>query len=231
MSRETHAFRSGNAGAWPLVIIGLAIFVQSIAAPASAELVSLTTGRTMSVKSHTRVGEQIVLALRQGGEISCQASLVARIDPDEVPIADAATGMTGKSATQAPLDGPFSELIRGAATRYGVDASLVHAVIRAESNYEPRARSRRGARGLMQLMPATLRAYQVHDAYDPRANIEAGTRHLRTLLDRLPLAEALAAYNAGAGAVARHGGVPPFPETRSYIARVLGALDPASSTP
>jgi soluble lytic murein transglycosylase-like protein len=213
------------------MIIGAVMFVQSIAAPASAELVSLTTGRTMSVKSHTRLGEHIVLVLRQGGEISCPASLVARIDPDEVPMADAASGVTGKLATRQGLDGPFSDLIRGAATRYGVDASLVHAVIRAESNYEPRARSRRGARGLMQLMPATLRAYQVRDAYDPRANLDAGTRHLRALLDRLPLAEALAAYNAGAGAVARHGGVPPFPETRSYVARVLGALDPVSSTP
>jgi soluble lytic murein transglycosylase-like protein len=77
----------------------------------------------------------------------------------------------------------------------------------------------------MQLMPETLRAYQVHNAYDPAANIEAGTSHLRSLLDRFPLAEALAAYNAGADAVVRYGGIPPFPETRAYVARILTTLD------
>jgi soluble lytic murein transglycosylase-like protein len=75
--------------------------------------------------------------------------------------------------------------------------------------------------GLMQLMPETARLYSVADPYDPATNIDAGTRHLRTLLDRFDLAHALAAYNAGAGAVERFRGIPPFPETRSYVARVL----------
>jgi soluble lytic murein transglycosylase-like protein len=104
----------------------------------------------------------------------------------------------------------------------------VHAVIRAESNYAPRARSPRGARGLMQLMPETLREYRVHNAFDPTSNIEAGARHLRTLLDRYPLDAALAAYNAGEGAVIRYGGIPPYPETRSYVSRVLGTLGQAA---
>jgi soluble lytic murein transglycosylase-like protein len=77
----------------------------------------------------------------------------------------------------------------------------------------------------MQLMPQTLRSYQVRNAYDPAANIEAGTKYLRALLDRFPLAEALAAYNAGADAVVRYGGVPPFPETRAYVTRILTTLD------
>ena len=76
----------------------------------------------------------------------------------------------------------------------------------------------------MQLMPATLRAYQVRNAYDPADNVEAGTTYLRTLLDRFPLPQALAAYNAGADAVVRYGGVPPFPETRAYVTRILTTL-------
>jgi soluble lytic murein transglycosylase-like protein len=74
-------------------------------------------------------------------------------------------------------------------------------------------------------MPQTLRSYQVRNAYDPAANIEAGAKYLRTLLDRFPLAEALAAYNAGADAVVRYGGIPPFPETRAYVTRILATLD------
>src|SRR4029079_17850702 len=105
-------------------------------------------------------------------------------------------------------------------SRHGLDPNLVHALIRAESNYEPRARSSRGARGLMQLMPATLRTYQVRNAYDPAANVEAGTRYLRTLLDRFPLAQALAAYNAGADAVVRYGGAPPFPHATGHETRI-----------
>jgi soluble lytic murein transglycosylase-like protein len=75
--------------------------------------------------------------------------------------------------------------------------------------------------GLMQLMPATARQYAVRDPYDPAANIDAGTRHLRSLLDRFPLSLALAAYNAGEAAVQRYGGIPPYPETQSYVSRVL----------
>jgi soluble lytic murein transglycosylase-like protein len=77
-------------------------------------------------------------------------------------------------------------------------------------------------------MPDTLHQYQVRNGYDPSANIEAGTRHLRTLLNQFPLAQALAAYNAGVGAVSRHGGIPPFPETQSYVARVLRAFEAAA---
>jgi soluble lytic murein transglycosylase-like protein len=102
-----------------------------------------------------------------------------------------------------------------------VDLRLVHAVIEAESNYQPRARSRTGAKGLMQLMPATARLYAVRDPYDPRTNIEAGVRHLKSLLSRFELGLALAAYNAGEGAVRTYGGLPPFAETRAYVARIL----------
>jgi soluble lytic murein transglycosylase-like protein len=116
---------------------------------------------------------------------------------------------------------PFANLIAASATTHGVDVRLVHAVIEAESNYQPRARSPKGAKGLMQLMPATARQYAVRDPYDPKANIEAGVRHLKDLLSRFDVGLALAAYNAGEATVRRYGGLPPYAETRSYVARIL----------
>ena len=104
---------------------------------------------------------------------------------------------------------------------YGVPRELVHAVIEVESGWQPAAVSPKGAAGIMQLMPATARQYAVRNPYDPITNIEAGTRHLKSLLARFPTAVALAAYNAGDGAVERFGGIPPFAETRRYVARVL----------
>jgi soluble lytic murein transglycosylase-like protein len=113
--------------------------------------------------------------------------------------------------------------ILAAARRYGVPESLITAVIRAESAFNPRAVSPKGARGLMQLMPATASVLGVRDAFDPAENIDGGVRHLRALLERFSsdLALALAAYNAGEQAVLTYGGVPPYPETREYVARVL----------
>lgn len=116
---------------------------------------------------------------------------------------------------------PYAELISTVAKAHEVDARLVHAVIEQESNYQPRARSPKGARGLMQLMPATARMYGVRDYYDPKANLEAGVRHLKGLLSRLDLPVALAAYNAGEGTVQRYGGLPPYPETQSYVRNIL----------
>jgi len=118
----------------------------------------------------------------------------------------------------------YTAIIKTASQSYGVDARLVHAVISAESNYNPNAVSRTGAQGIMQLMPDTARRYGVQNSMDPIENIHAGTRYLRDLLamfkGRLDLA--LAAYNAGENAVLRSGGIPPYAETRSYVPRVLG---------
>ena len=111
-----------------------------------------------------------------------------------------------------------------------MSAELVAAVIEAESEFNPRAVSRQGAQGLMQLMPKTAATLGVDDPFDPRANIEAGVRHLRALMDRfgndLPLV--LAAYNAGEVAVIKHRGVPPYRETRAYVKRILKRLDRAT---
>ena len=117
--------------------------------------------------------------------------------------------------------------VRSAAVRHRVAESLVAAVIAVESEFNPRAISHRGARGLMQLMPRTAAVLGVRDAFDARENVDAGARHLRELLNRfaddVPLA--LAAYNAGAQAVIDHGGVPPYPETQRFVARVIGRLE------
>lgn len=126
---------------------------------------------------------------------------------------------------------PFVREIRDAAERYGVPVKLVTAVIRAESGFNARAVSRKGAQGLMQLMPGTASTLGVRNSFDPRENINGGVRHLRGLIDRFPdsLPLALAAYNAGEGAVVQYRGIPPFPETRDYVTRVLGFYG-ASST-
>jgi soluble lytic murein transglycosylase-like protein len=119
--------------------------------------------------------------------------------------------------------GDYDEVIRSASDRHSIDADLVRAVIKAESDFNSNARSRKGAMGLMQLMPDTARLHNVLNAFDPADNIEGGVRHLRMLLERYQgdLRLSLAAYNAGSGAVERHGGIPPFVETREYVRRVL----------
>ncbi len=115
--------------------------------------------------------------------------------------------------------------VQEASRVHGVDPNLVDLVIRMESGYDPRAVSRRGARGVMQLMPETAALYGVRNSFDPLQNISGGVRYLRDLLQRYRsnLAFALAAYNAGPEAVTKHGGVPPFDETRTYVRAILAA--------
>ena len=169
----------------------------------------------------------MVFTLRGGGEMVVDAALVAAIAPDEVPWPEPVEAVLRPdppiSSIPAPVlsvDARFDPIIRKMAAEKGVDASLVRAVIQVESGYEPRARSGKGAVGLMQVMPATGRRYGITNLYDPSANIRAGVTHLKTLLDRFPLAMALAAYNAGEAAVERFSGVPPYPETVDYVSKV-----------
>jgi len=125
------------------------------------------------------------------------------------------------------VDEGIEAYIEDVAARYGVSKDLIAAMIEAESRYNPRAISPRGAQGLMQLMPETAAILRVSDPFDPRENIDGGVRHLLSLMDRfdnnLPLA--LAAYNAGEKAVIRHRGIPPYRETRQYVKRIMRQLD------
>ena len=130
-------------------------------------------------------------------------------------------GAARDAASAVPL--PFASLVAAAAAEHGLPEALLHAVIRAESNYDPNAVSAKGAIGLMQLMPATALELGVANARDPAANIRGGARYLKRLMEMFgdDLALALAAYNAGPAAVVRSGGPPPYAETRRYVPRVI----------
>jgi len=200
------------------------------AVPASAEIVVLSSGRTLSVKAHRIDGDLIVLTLRSGGDVTCDKSLIEKILPDEVPypepkVAEALSQADGQNGVVNPAlleQTPYGEIIASMSEAHGVDPMLVRALIQVESNYRPKAKSNKGAMGLMQLMPATAREYKLRNPYDPTANIGAGVKHLKSLIDRMGAIElALAAYNAGEGAVKKFNGIPPYRETRNYVSRIL----------
>jgi len=215
----------------------------SAASVSSAELVFLKTGRSMSVKAVRYDGDQAVMTLRMGGEVIFDKAAIDRVEPDEVEypepapepdptaVASAAAAAAGpqlgaRAVAETPLAPPvipaqFNGLVNELSKRHGVDARLVHAVITVESAYQTRARSPKGAKGLMQLMPDTARQYGVRNSYNAAANLEAGIKHLKSLLDRFELALALAAYNAGEATVRRFNGIPPYRETRDYVAKVM----------
>ena len=129
----------------------------------------------------------------------------------------------GAPRNSDPLRELYDDLIATTAAEEGVDANLVRAIITVESGFDPFAVSRKGARGLMQLMPGTAARYAVQNPFNPEANLRGGIRYLRFLQELFPgrLPWAVAAYNAGENAVLRHNGIPPFPETREYVNRVL----------
>lgn len=211
------------------VLLAMSFAVLATAVPARAEIVVLQSGRTLSVKAHRYEGESIVLTLRSGGQVTCDKSLIEKIAADEVPYpeppAASAASDARPGASQSPrlLEAatPYGEIIAAVSQAHGVDPLLVSALIQVESGYRPRARSPKGAMGLMQLMPSTAREYKVRNPFDPRANVEAGVRHLKSLIDQFDVEHALAAYNAGEGAVRKFNGVPPYRETRNYVSRIL----------
>jgi soluble lytic murein transglycosylase-like protein len=156
------------------------------------------------------------------------AMLREKRSPETVPPlrvgTSAATAVTTPQGALPATGVPGEWLVRisHASRRHGVDEALLAAVLTAESNFNPYAVSPKGARGAMQIMPATGKELGLRDFFDPEANLDAGANYLAALLREFPDAKlALAAYNAGPAAVRRHGGIPPYEETRNYVARVL----------
>lgn len=187
------------------------IVTLAAAAPARAEIAVLGNGQTLKVTSRRLEDGVVLLGLKGGGEVGLPPEMIRGFVPDEI-VDEIAAG-----------EGDIRVLARAAAERYGLDPGLVLAVVAVESNFEARAVSKKGAQGLMQLMPGTADDLGVGDALDPATNLDGGARYLQALL-RLykgDLRKALAAYNAGPGAVARHGGVPPYRETQDYVRKVM----------
>ncbi|MEO8277268.1 MAG: lytic transglycosylase domain-containing protein [Thermoanaerobaculia bacterium] len=211
---------------------------------AHASLVILTDGSVLKVLDFTVEEDSAVLTFAKGGSIRMSMLRVERVVDDEVVAqpekavavleATAVDFPVRFSASSKPPASAFGDLIFAAARKHKVNPDLVVAVIRAESAFNPRALSGKGARGLMQLMPATAKRYGVRtsELFQPERNIEAGVRYLDFLVERFAgdLPRILAGYNAGEGSVDRFGGVPPYRETQGYVRRILGYLGLAPST-
>ena len=192
-------------------LLGL-LALLTLGAPARAEIVLLASGQTLKLTGHRSENGLEVLLLKGGGEVQLPPAAVRGYVPDEV--VDVVSGASGAD---------IARLAEEASRRYGLDPALVLAVVGVESGFRPEAVSPKGAQGLMQLMPRTAAALGVSDPLDPEQNLDAGVRHLESLLKLYggDLTRALAANTAGSGAVERHGGVPPSRETRDYVKRVL----------
>jgi soluble lytic murein transglycosylase-like protein len=224
----------------PRVLFAAAALAGLLALPAQAELIVFSDGRITKADGYQVDGDEVEIRLRGGGSYRVDAALVERIVEDEVEVSEVEVKEVGfdenvaydlsyKDERKPLFSSAYDAIIAAEAKKNGVDASLVSAVIRAESNYQPRALSRKGARGLMQLMPATARRLEVRKPFDPASNVAGGVKYLKELAERFKHRPelVLAAYNAGERAVESYGGVPPYRETIGYVKRILSWWTPA----
>ena len=197
--------------------------------PVRADYVVLRSGARLNVTGYEILGDRYRLHIK-GGVAEVPVQDIVAIEPEEIfqPSTEPLTEKT-----------PFQKLIRDAAARYNLDPTLIHSVISIESNFDPKAVSRKNARGLMQLMPRTAELMGVKDSFDPAQNIDGGSHYLSDLLKKYgnDLTLALAAYNAGPDSVDKYGRrVPPYLETMKYVQRIAktyaklkaDALNPAT---
>lgn len=218
-----------------ILLVCLALLL-GLAGIGEAELVLLRNGDVVKVADFDVGPEKARLTLPSGGVLTLGTLRIERILEDEIVESATPRFREALSATRlefrpgdAPPATPFGAAIHTAARRHGLNPALVAAVARAESAFDPEAVSHKGARGLLQLMPATASRFgvSVEELFDPAKNLEAGTRYLAWLIRRFegdPV-RVVAAYNAGEGAVERYGGIPPYEETRRYVAKVMGLME------
>lgn len=227
------------------ILASIAILLS--ASTASASIALFADGRNMKIEAYAVEEDVIHLTLNGGGRVSMPLARIERIVDDEVVIPEVVAEVKKiveeggvfprrswqfSEGSQPLFQSKYNDIIVGAAKHHNVDAALVSAVIKAESDYNPRIVSHKGARGLMQLMPATAKRFGVTDSFDPAENIYGGTRYLRWLLNKFDgnADLAVAAYNAGEGNVWKYNGVPPFRETVNYINRIARHIRKAIET-
>ena len=195
-------------GKW---LCGAVVALAALAPCARADYAVLQSGQRIHVTGYERVGDTLRLTV-PGGSMEIPADAVVRVDPED----------TFAPVKVKLLDVPYANFISDSARAHAVAPELVASVIAVESNFNPNAVSWRAARGLMQLMPGTAARFGVTKVFDPRQNIEAGTKYLKELLVRYndDIALTLAAYNAGPVRVEQYRSVPPYRETQEYVRRV-----------
>jgi hypothetical protein len=207
-------------------LTGIAILIAAALypTPVRADYAVLRSGVRLHITGYESNGAHMRLTI-EGGTVDVQAEDVVAIEPED----------HFESVPPSPVTtaGPFANLIHAAAQKHGLDENLIARVIAMESNFNPRAASRRQALGLMQLLPQTAAHYSVADIFDPAQNIEAGAHYLKDLLTRYRgnLNLALAAYNAGPEMVERYGGIPPFRETQNYVRQITSKMAHEKTAP
>ncbi len=213
---------------WAVAVLVLASQISAL----GAEIAVLRNGFTLRHDRREQRGD-ITRLYTSGGYVDVPTDQIASFEPDDIPAPQPETtqpaAATTASTTPAPQPAAITtrpdldSVVREASARRQLDPDFVNSVIKAESNFYPHAVSPKGAQGLMQLMPGTAAKLGVHDPFDPKANVEAGTAYLSQLFelyDNDPI-RALAAYNAGPQRVQQYHGVPPYRETKLYIARIV----------
>jgi hypothetical protein len=237
-------YGKGFSGLMRHLLTGLMLLLT--ATTASAGIALFTDGRNMKIDTYEVEAETIHLNIAGGGRLSLPLARIDRIVDDEIETPEVVeevqriveSGVFPRrswrfsEASQPLFRSKYNDIIIAAGRQFDVDAALISAVIKAESDYNPNVVSHKGARGLMQLMPATAKRFGVANSFDPKENIHGGTRYLRWLLKTFDgnADLAVAAYNAGEGNVWKYDGVPPFRETVNYINRIARHIRTAIET-